>query len=76
MFTELDDDVQYNGLWSARSFSQAWYNFKERRRATSVALHANLTYITLPWHRIIAGESSFEQTMSSVLSLKESSHHI
>ncbi|XP_025088718.1 uncharacterized protein KIAA0930 homolog isoform X2 [Pomacea canaliculata] len=51
---ELDDDVQYNGLWSARSFSQAWYNFKERRRATSVALHANLTYITLPWHRIIA----------------------
>ena len=29
--------------------------FKERKRANSVALNAYLTYVTLPWYRIIAG---------------------
>ncbi|XP_013401419.1 uncharacterized protein KIAA0930 homolog isoform X3 [Lingula anatina] len=37
-----------------KSFGQAWHWFKERRRATSPALNAYLTYVTLPWHLIIA----------------------
>ncbi|XP_046580369.1 uncharacterized protein KIAA0930 homolog [Haliotis rubra] len=48
--TNLD---QYNGFWG-KSFGQAWHWFKEQKRASSVALNAYLTYITLPWHRIIA----------------------
>ncbi|KAL8618995.1 hypothetical protein ACOMHN_018377 [Nucella lapillus] len=50
---ELDEEIPHNGLWGW-SFAQAWHHFKERRRANSVALHANLTYVTLPWHTIIA----------------------
>ncbi|CAC5385054.1 Uncharacterized protein KIAA0930 homolog,Uncharacterized protein KIAA0930 [Mytilus coruscus] len=37
-----------------RTFGQAWHLFKERKRANSVALNAYLTYVTLPWYRIIA----------------------
>lgn len=36
-----------------RSFGQAWHWFKEQRRAASVGLNSCLTYVTLPWHRII-----------------------
>ncbi|RUS89227.1 hypothetical protein EGW08_003037 [Elysia chlorotica] len=50
---ELDESEQYNGFWG-KSFGQAWHWFKEKKRATSVALNANLTYVMLPWHRIIA----------------------
>ncbi|KAH3752598.1 uncharacterized protein KIAA0930 homolog isoform X2 [Dreissena polymorpha] len=50
---ELEDAEQYNGFWG-KSFGQAWHWFKERRRANSVSLNAYLTYVTLPWHRIIA----------------------
>lgn len=50
---ELAETEQYNGFWG-NSFGQPWHWFKERRRATSVALHAYLTYVTLPWYRIIA----------------------
>eukprot|EP00106_Octopus_bimaculoides_P017875 XP_014785317.1 PREDICTED: uncharacterized protein KIAA0930 homolog [Octopus bimaculoides] len=50
---ELAETEQYNGFWGS-SFGQPWHWFKERRRATSVALHAYLTYVTLPWYRIIA----------------------
>ncbi|XP_060573865.1 uncharacterized protein KIAA0930 homolog isoform X2 [Ruditapes philippinarum] len=49
---ELEDSEQYNGFWG-KSFGQAWHWFKERRRANSVSLNAYLTYVTLPWHRII-----------------------
>lgn len=56
ILAELDEEEPQNGILSGWSFSQAWHNFKERRRASSVALHANLTYVTLPWHHIIAGE--------------------
>lgn len=50
---ELAETEQYNGFWGT-SFGQPWHWFKERRRASSVALHAYLTYVTLPWYRIIA----------------------
>ncbi|KAK3727721.1 hypothetical protein RRG08_032678 [Elysia crispata] len=50
---ELEESEQYNGFWG-KSFGQAWHWFKEKKRATSVALNANLTYVMLPWHRIIA----------------------
>lgn len=57
-FSELAETEQYNGFWGT-SFGQPWHWFKERRRASSVALHAYLTYVTLPWYRIIAGEFFF-----------------
>jgi len=50
---ELLETDQYNGFWG-KSFGQAWHWFKEKKRANCVALNANLTYIQLPWHRIIA----------------------
>ncbi|BFZ04307.1 hypothetical protein BsWGS_07347 [Bradybaena similaris] len=50
---ELADSEQYNGFWG-KSFGQAWHWFKEKKRASCVALNANLTYVMLPWHRIIA----------------------
>ena len=53
---ELEESEQYNGFWG-KSFGQAWHWFKEKKRATSVALNANLTYVMLPWHRIIAGRT-------------------
>ncbi|ELU08658.1 hypothetical protein CAPTEDRAFT_228278 [Capitella teleta] len=50
---EFDEESEhYNGFFG-KSFGQAWHWFKERKRANSVALHSFLTYITLPWHRII-----------------------
>ncbi|XP_036369051.1 uncharacterized protein KIAA0930 homolog isoform X2 [Octopus sinensis] len=55
---ELAETEQYNGFWGS-SFGQPWHWFKERRRATSVALHAYLTYVTLPWYRIIADDKVF-----------------
>ncbi|XP_064601842.1 uncharacterized protein KIAA0930-like [Liolophura sinensis] len=50
---ELAYGEHYDGF-IGKSFGQAWHWFKERRRAGSVALHSYLTYVTLPWHRIIA----------------------
>ena len=49
---------QYGGFWG-KSFGQAYYWFKEQRRAGSVALNSYLTYITLPWHWIIGGTVHF-----------------
>ncbi|XP_022253259.1 uncharacterized protein KIAA0930 homolog [Limulus polyphemus] len=49
------DDTTYNRLWMMRGFGQAYHFWKESRRANSPALHAYLTYVTLPWHRIIGG---------------------
>ena len=57
--TELDDDGDHYMGFFGRSFGQAWHWFKERKRAQSVSLNAHLTYVTLPWHRIIAGACSF-----------------
>ena len=58
LVTEFDDEAEhYNGFFG-KSFGQAWGWFKERKRAQSVALHGSLTYVTLPWHRIIAGNYS------------------
>ena len=54
LFPELDESEQYNGFWG-KSFGQAWHWFKDRRRSNSVSLNVYLTYVTLPWHRIIAG---------------------
>ncbi|KAI0226623.1 hypothetical protein LSAT2_022912 [Lamellibrachia satsuma] len=48
----FDENIE-NGFFG-KSFGQAWHWFKEKRRSNSVALHAYLTYVTLPWHRIIA----------------------
>ena len=62
---EFDDEAEhYNGFFG-KSFGQAWGWFKERKRAQSVALHAFLTYVTLPWHRIIAGKLQGEVTLST-----------
>ncbi|XP_076304042.1 uncharacterized protein KIAA0930 homolog [Tachypleus tridentatus] len=49
------DDTTYNRLWMMRGFGQAYHFWKESRRATSPALHAYLTFVTLPWHHIIGG---------------------
>jgi hypothetical protein len=46
----------FSALLGSSSFGQTWHWFKERRRASCMALHPYLTYVTLPWHRIIAGE--------------------
>ena len=54
---ELSDGTSANGLWSW-PFGQAWHYIKQHQRANSVALLVNLTYVTLPWHRIIAGEDA------------------
>ncbi|XP_054710740.1 uncharacterized protein KIAA0930 homolog isoform X2 [Uloborus diversus] len=48
------DDTTYNRLWTMRGFGQAYHFWKESRRASSPALHAYLTYVTLPWHSIIS----------------------
>ncbi|XP_060084561.1 uncharacterized protein KIAA0930 homolog [Ylistrum balloti] len=50
---ELKNKEQYDGFLG-KSFGQAWQIFKERKRLNSVALNSYLTYITLPWHRIVA----------------------
>lgn len=48
-------ELNHSGLGMlGRSFGQAWHWFKEQRRAASVGLNTRLTYVTLPWHRIIA----------------------
>ncbi|CAG2121962.1 unnamed protein product, partial [Medioppia subpectinata] len=49
---ELDDS--YNRMWSMRGFRQAYHFWKENKRASSPALHSFITYVTLPWHHIIA----------------------
>ncbi|XP_062582134.1 uncharacterized protein KIAA0930 homolog [Saccostrea cucullata] len=50
---ELERSTHANGFLG-KAFGQAWMLFKEQKRATSVALNAYLTYVTLPWHWIIA----------------------
>lgn len=51
--SELEQSTHANGFLG-KAFGQAWMLFKEQKRATSVALNSYLTYITLPWHWIIA----------------------
>lgn len=58
--TELDDTT-YNRLWTMKGFSQAYHFWKESRRASSPALHAYLTYVTLPWHYIITDLLNIQQ---------------
>lgn len=50
---ELREDDEYASLFGT-AFGQAWYWLKERKRASSVALNAYVTYVTLPWHWIVA----------------------
>ena len=52
---ELREADEYASLFGT-AFGQAWYWLKERKRASSVALNAYVTYVTLPWHWIVAGE--------------------
>ncbi|XP_067936239.1 uncharacterized protein KIAA0930-like isoform X2 [Watersipora subatra] len=49
-----------------RSLGQAWHWFKEQRRAASIGLNTRLTYVTLPWHRIIG--DVLDKRQSPVLS--------
>ena len=51
---ELREADEYASLFGT-AFGQAWYWLKERKRASSVALNAYVTYVTLPWHWIVAG---------------------
>jgi hypothetical protein len=51
---EFDESTDRYASFFGQSFSQAWHWFKETRRANCVALHSFLTYVMLPWHRIIA----------------------
>ncbi|XP_067118926.1 uncharacterized protein KIAA0930 homolog isoform X2 [Centruroides vittatus] len=55
------DDTTYNRLWTMKGFSQAYHFWKESRRASSPALHAYLTYVTLPWHHIITDLLNIQQ---------------
>ncbi|XP_042909921.1 uncharacterized protein KIAA0930 homolog isoform X2 [Parasteatoda tepidariorum] len=48
------DDTGYNRLWTMRGFGQAYHFWKESKRASSPALNAYLTYVTVPWHSIIS----------------------
>ena len=52
--SELREADEYASLFGT-AFGQAWYWLKERKRASSVALNAYVTYVTLPWHWIVAG---------------------
>ena len=52
--TELDDGV-CNPLWTMKGFTQTFHFLKESRRAQSLPLNALLTYVTVPWFSIIAG---------------------
>jgi hypothetical protein len=61
---ELDDSA-YNRMWSMRGFRQAYHFWKENKRASSPALHSFITYITLPWHHIIA--DLFSNRQQSIL---------
>ena len=61
-FSELSDEGEHYMGFFGKSFGQAWHWFKERKRSRSVALNAHLTYVTLPWHRIIAGSSKKSST--------------
>ena len=38
-----------------KGFTQTFHYLKESRRAQSVPLNALLTYVTVPWYSIIAG---------------------
>ena len=51
--TELAKNENYDGFLGS-TFGQAWHWFKERKRAACVPLNSYLTYITLPWHQIVA----------------------
>ncbi|GBN47889.1 hypothetical protein AVEN_223314-2 [Araneus ventricosus] len=61
------DDTTYNKLWTMRGFGQAYHFWKESRRASSPALHAYLTYVTLPWHSIIADILDSRQHLQPIL---------
>ncbi|XP_064634809.1 uncharacterized protein KIAA0930 homolog isoform X2 [Lineus longissimus] len=50
---ELATTENYDGFLGS-TFGQAWHWFKERKRASCQPLNSYLTYVTLPWHRIIA----------------------
>ena len=56
--SEIESGEESTGFLG-KAFGQAWHLFKERKRANSVALNAYLTYVTLPWHRIIAGNIGY-----------------
>jgi len=60
-FLELDDGV-CNPLWTMKGFTQTFHYLKESRRAQSVPLNALLTYVTVPWYSIIAGEKITNKT--------------
>ncbi|GIY37563.1 uncharacterized protein KIAA0930 homolog [Caerostris darwini] len=63
---ELDDPT-YNKLWTLHGFGQAYHFWKESRRASSPALNAYLTYVTLPWHSIIADILDSRQNLQPIL---------
>ncbi|RWS08223.1 uncharacterized protein B4U79_09942 [Dinothrombium tinctorium] len=56
---ECDNDDQ---LWQTPGFIQAYYTWKENKRANSPSFQTYLTYITLPWHYIVADLLNSKQT--------------
>ena len=56
ILSELDNDQENYHGFVGKSFGQAWHWFKEQMRANSTPLNCFLTYVSLPWHRIVAGK--------------------
>lgn len=48
------NDAAYCRLWNMRGFSQAYYFWKEKKRISQSGFKVYITYLTLPWHYIIA----------------------
>jgi len=57
------DDASNKRLWTLPGFSQAYHCWKEKKRNNSLPLHSFLTYLTLPWHHIIAGLINSKQPL-------------
>lgn len=70
IISEFDENAEHYQGFFGKSFGQAWHWFKEKKRLNSVALNANLTYVTLPWHRIIAGKMLIWQNTYSCVPSK------
>jgi len=52
-----------------KGFTQTFHFWKESRRAQSVPLNALLTYVTVPWYSIIAGNSIFLQIVATLMNV-------
>jgi len=53
-FEDIRSETSASASVKNETFGQAWQWFKQRRRITSAEVSVGVTYISLPWHSIIA----------------------